>query len=108
MIKTLNKLNEKKPNKNNKFGIASILIDKNTPSFKFQSLRKEDLYKKGRKGIFSNYIFFMGACLSENSLKMRLRTTLNYFNLKLDIVINKASRNLLISKSIKLKSNIWQ
>lgn len=102
MAKTLTKIK----NKNiitKSFGIASLLIDKNTPSFKFQSLRKEDLYKKGRKGNDLNYIFFMGSSLFENSKKIHLTTMISYFNLKLDIIINKLSRNLLILKKIKYK-----
>lgn len=104
MVKTLSKIKNKNVSTNS-FGIASLLIDKNTPAFKFQSLRKEDLYKKGRKGNNLNYIFFMGSCLVENSKKMHLRTTIKHFNLRLDVIINKLSRNLLILKNIKYKKN---
>lgn len=104
MAKTLTKIKNKNISAKS-FGIASLLIDKNIPSFKFQSLRKEDLYKKGRKGNYLNYIFFMGSSLFENTKRIHLRTTINYFNLKLDVIINKLARNLLILKNIKFKKN---
>lgn len=94
-----------------KLGVSCIMVDKNTPAYKFQSLRKEDLYKKGRKGIFLNYVFFIGTLIFSNSKKMHLRTSLNYFHLKMDIVINKNARNLLVLKTIQFKNNnnkIWQ
>lgn len=104
MAKTL-KQHKYKSISTKKFTVVSLLIDKNTPAFKFQSLRKEDLYKKGRKGIHLNYIIFMGSLLFENAKKINIRTKLNYFNLRLDLVINKLSRNLLIAKNLKYKKN---
>lgn len=92
-----------------KFALVSLLIGKNTPVYKFQSIRKEDLYKKGVKGKNINYIFFIGTTLMENAKKIQINTKVSFFNLNLRLSFNKLSANLLNIRQIKYKNNVkWK
>jgi hypothetical protein len=86
-------------------GVIGVQLEKNKSSICFQSLRKEDLYKKGKKGISMNFIFFIGSVLFENIKKIRIHNTIPYFNLQLNININKKAKNVLMVKTIKYQNN---
>jgi hypothetical protein len=91
------------------FALVSLLVGKNTPVHKFQSIRKEDLYKKGIKGKNINYIFLIGTLLMENAKKIKIKTKVSFFNLNLRLSINKLSSNLLNIKEVKYKNNVkWR
>lgn len=95
----------KKLNIIKKLAVISLMLEKNKSSITFQSLRKEDLYKKGKKGININYIFFIGSILFENINKIKIHNTVQYYNLNLDLNFNKYARNIIMLKTFKYKNN---
>lgn len=95
----------KKLNIIKKLAVISLMLEKNKSSITFQSLRKEDLYKKGKKGININYIFFIGSILFENINKIKIHNTVQYYNLNLNLNFNKYARNIIMLKTFKYKNN---
>jgi len=93
-----------------KMATICIITEKNKSSLCFQSLRKEDLYKKGKKGIDKNFIFFIGSILFSNSKKIKIHNTLQYYNLNLEINFNKSATNIAIIKIVEYQNNKtkWQ
>lgn len=95
----------KKLNIIKKLAVISLMLEKNKSSLTFQSLRKEDLYKKGKKGMNINYIFFIGSILFENLNKIKIHNTIQYYNLNLSLNFNKYARNIIMLKTFKYKNN---
>jgi hypothetical protein len=93
-----------------KMATIGIITEKNKSSVCFQSLRKEDLYKKGKKGININFIFFIGSILFINSKKIKIHNTLQYYNLNLELIFNKSATNIVIMKIVEYQNNKtkWQ
>jgi len=88
-----------------KIAIVGLIIEKNRSSINFQSLRKEDLYKKGKKGINLNYLFFIGSIVFEDLKKIKIHNTILYYNLHLRFNFNKLAKNVLMLKTIKYQEN---